>query len=160
MPSDHTSTFPSYWPSSMARITSGAILHQGHNKAFQPFPAFCSFDRGPIEGTTSGFTVPPDVFATSTDVNNVRVRLPHWREQWIHASNWWIMEYGAIVWNMQVVLKGLLDLRLNSVIKKTPNTIFRWSWLKIKLYSAPQMHLNVTFIWFWEHHFWEVGQAK
>lgn len=28
MPSDHTSTFPSYWPSSMARITSGAILHQ------------------------------------------------------------------------------------------------------------------------------------
>lgn len=26
MPSDHTSTFPSYCPSSMARITSGAIL--------------------------------------------------------------------------------------------------------------------------------------
>ena len=25
MPSDQTSTFPSYWPSSMARMTSGAI---------------------------------------------------------------------------------------------------------------------------------------
>lgn len=28
MPSDQTSTLPSYWPSSMARITSGAILEQ------------------------------------------------------------------------------------------------------------------------------------
>ena len=25
MPRDHTSTLPSYWPSSIARITSGAI---------------------------------------------------------------------------------------------------------------------------------------
>lgn len=39
MPSDHTSTFPSYWPSSMARITSGAILHGGNNQAVQPFSA-------------------------------------------------------------------------------------------------------------------------
>ncbi len=27
MPSDHTSTLPSYWPSSIARITSGAIQY-------------------------------------------------------------------------------------------------------------------------------------
>lgn len=26
IPKDQTSTFPSYWPSSIARITSGAIL--------------------------------------------------------------------------------------------------------------------------------------
>lgn len=29
IPRDQTSTFPSYWPSSMARITSGAILGHG-----------------------------------------------------------------------------------------------------------------------------------
>lgn len=28
MPRDQTSTFPSYWPSSMAKITSGAILEK------------------------------------------------------------------------------------------------------------------------------------
>lgn len=28
IPKDQTSTFPSYWPSSIARITSGAILDE------------------------------------------------------------------------------------------------------------------------------------
>lgn len=35
MPSDQTSTLPSYWPSSMARITSGAILTADHSRRKQ-----------------------------------------------------------------------------------------------------------------------------
>jgi len=53
MPSDHTSTFPSYWPSSMARITSGAILQGGHNKAIRPFSSF-SLIPDLTENTPSG----------------------------------------------------------------------------------------------------------
>ena len=34
MPNDQTSTFPSYWPSSMARITSGAIQNGVPTKEF------------------------------------------------------------------------------------------------------------------------------
>lgn len=54
MPSDHTSTFPSYCPSSMARITSGAILHTGNNNS-TAIQAFSSplFDSGTTKSGSS-----------------------------------------------------------------------------------------------------------
>lgn len=73
MPSDHTSTFPSYWPSSMARITSGAILHWGHNKAAQQLPALFSLildqHRTPPQGSLSS----PNIYIVELQI---KLKLP------------------------------------------------------------------------------------